>query len=98
MDPETNVAIDVEILGSIYHLRGGQQPERLHEAARYVDGKMREVAQQAATSDSGRLAILAALNIADELFQCRRREDGERVEIEQKVVALAGQLARALEG
>jgi cell division protein ZapA (FtsZ GTPase activity inhibitor) len=48
--------------------------------------------------DTARIAILAALNLADELFQIQQRQDGERVEIQEKVVALTEELSHALEG
>ena len=40
---------------------------------------MREIAQQVSTVDTGKIAILAALNLTDELFQCRKNQDGDRV-------------------
>jgi cell division protein ZapA (FtsZ GTPase activity inhibitor) len=49
------------------------------------------------TVDTAKIAILAALNIADELHQCRQRHEGERDEIRERVTALAGELAAALE-
>ena len=57
---------------------------------------MREVAERVRTVDTAKIAILAALNIADELQQCRQRHEGERDEIRERVTALAGELAAAL--
>jgi cell division protein ZapA (FtsZ GTPase activity inhibitor) len=48
--------------------------------------------------DTARIAILAALNLADELFQIQNRQEGERVEIREKVAALTEELTHALEG
>jgi cell division protein ZapA (FtsZ GTPase activity inhibitor) len=59
---------------------------------------MKDVAQQVATVDTAKIAILAALNIADELFRAQTQQDGERVEIQEKVTSLAGELERVLEG
>jgi cell division protein ZapA (FtsZ GTPase activity inhibitor) len=59
---------------------------------------MREIAQQVSTVDTGKIAILVALNLTDELFQCRKNQDGDRVEIEEKVQELAGRLGEALQG
>jgi cell division protein ZapA (FtsZ GTPase activity inhibitor) len=50
------------------------------------------------TGDTGKVAILAALNLADELLQSRTRQEGERVEIEERVAALTGELTAALAG
>ncbi len=65
-------AITVEIYDQIYHLRGTDAPyiERLAE---FVDGKMRAVAAHGGTVDSLRVAVLASLNIADELECLRSR-------------------------
>ena len=60
----------VTIYGKTYHLRG-DDPGYLHELAREVDGRMREVAEATGTADTLNVAILAALNIADECLQAR---------------------------
>ncbi len=65
----------VEIYGQTYQVRADGDAAYVRELARYVDGKMREVAERAATVDATRIAILAALNITDEL---RRREKVDR--------------------
>lgn len=88
----------VEIFGSVYHVRGREDGEYLQEVASLVDRKMREVAAKLATGDAGKVAILAALNLADELLQSRKRQEGERVEIEERVAALSGELSAALAG
>jgi cell division protein ZapA len=87
----------VEIFGTVYQVRGSHDDERLQELAAAVDRKMREVADQMATVDTAKIAILAALNLADELFQVKRTQDGERVEIQERVVALTGELNDALQ-
>ncbi len=98
MAPRSTTATDVEIFGAVYHVRGEKDPEYLQELATHVDLRMREVAQQVTTVDSVKIAILTALNIADELFQCRKQQDGDRVRIEEKVAELSGELGKALEG
>ena len=92
----TTTTTDVEIFGSSYHVRGDKDPELLQELAGLVDAKMREIAQQVSTVDTGKIAILAALNIADELLQCRKQQEGERVEIQDKVTRLAERLEEVL--
>jgi cell division protein ZapA len=87
---------EVEIFGAVYHVRGRDDSGYLQELATLVDGKMREVAERVRTVDTAKIAILAALNIADELQQCRQRHEGERDEIRERVTALAGELAAAL--
>ncbi len=92
----TTTTTDVEIFGSTYHVRGDKDQELLQELAGLVDAKMREIAQQVSTVDTGKIAILAALNIADELLQCRKQQEGERVEIQDKVTRLAERLEGVL--
>lgn len=58
----------VTIYDQTYHL-SGQDPEHVRHLAAYVDAKMRAVAAQGRTVDSLRVAVLAALNLADELSQ-----------------------------
>lgn len=60
--------ITVEIYDQVYHL-AGQDPDHIHSLAARVDAKMRAVAAQGRTVDSLRVAVLAALNMADELSQ-----------------------------
>ena len=67
-------SISVEIYDQTYNLRG-VDPEHITALARVVDGKMRAVSAHGATVDSLRVAVLAALNIADELTELRARHN-----------------------
>ncbi|HVS00412.1 MAG TPA: cell division protein ZapA [Thermoanaerobaculia bacterium] len=89
---------EIEIFGAVYRVRGNEDHQRLQELAELVDRKMREVAQHVNTADTARIAILAALNLADELFRAQKQQEGERVEIKEKAEALAQELTRALQG
>ncbi len=60
--------VTVEIYDQAYHL-SGQDPDHIRELAARVDAKMRAVAAAGHTADSLRVAVLAALNLADELSQ-----------------------------
>ncbi len=60
--------VTVEIYDQLYHL-SGQDTEHIRQLAAKVDSKMRAVAAQGRTVDSLRVAVLAALNLADELSQ-----------------------------
>ena len=55
-----------------------------HELASYVDARMSEIAGNSTTVDSLKVAILAALNIADEYHQIKREVDRQRMEIAVK--------------
>jgi len=63
----------VEIYDQLYQIKGGIETEYVKQLASYVDSKMREIAQGSKTVDSLKVAVLAALNIVDELFQERDR-------------------------
>ena len=71
----SNASVRVEIFDQAYNLRG-TNPEYILKLAEYVDGKMRAVADQTHTVDSSRLAVLAALNIADEYHLLKGTVDG----------------------
>jgi cell division protein ZapA len=96
MGREGSARTAVEIFGSVYHVRGSEDGEHLQEVAAVVDRKMREVANQVTTVDTARIAILAALNLSDELFQCRRDQQGERARFKERAAALTAELASAL--
>jgi len=70
--PAAANSVRVEIYDQTYHLRG-TDPEYITKLGEYVDQKMRSVAEQTQTVDSLRLAVLAALNIADEYHMLKRR-------------------------
>jgi cell division protein ZapA len=97
MPQPASTTIQVEIFGEVYTVRGSDENGYLQELADLVDRKMREVAEHV-KGDTARIAILAALNLADELFQIQSRQEGERVEIREKVAALTEELTHALEG
>jgi cell division protein ZapA len=63
--------LPVEILGQQYPIRSALDARYVAELADYVDQKMRAAADTTPAGDSVRLAVLAALNIADEFFRCR---------------------------
>ena len=65
-------SVRVEIFDQAYNLRG-TDPEYIRRLAEFVDGKMRLIAEQTSTVDSLRLAVLAALNIADEYHLMKRK-------------------------
>jgi len=73
-EPTQNQYIAVEIYDQIYHLRG-TDPAYIERLAAIVDAKMRAVSAHGNTVDSLRVAVLAALNIADELCTARQRLD-----------------------
>lgn len=88
-----DAVISVEIHGQRYPIRSGLDQEYVARLAQYVDEKMRAAADSTPTGDSLRLAVLTALNVADELFRCRdgtHRRNGELAE-------RAGEIERLLD-
>ncbi len=87
---------EVRIFGAAYNVRGSDGSDHVQALADLVDRKMREIAGQVRTQDTARIAILAALNLADELTQLQRRQEGERVEVQERVFELLKTLDAAL--
>src|SRR3954464_2048748 len=84
----TNSSVRVEIFDQAYNLRGSD-PDYILKLADYVDGKMRAVAEQTSTVDSVRLAVLAALNIADEYHLLKRKLEGGGPDYQKRAHQLA---------
>lgn len=93
-DP-ANGSVRVEIFDQVYNLRGSDA-DYILKLAEYVDGKMRAVSEQTATVDSVRLAVLAALNIADEYHLLRRSVATPSPEVRQRASKLANALDEVL--
>lgn len=92
-------AVVVDIYDQVYQLRG-TDPEHIERLAAIVDSKMRAVSAHGATVDSLRVAVLAALNIADELMTLRARYDslaGSVNQQESSVRSRAGSLMGMLD-
>jgi len=105
MEPEQNAvealtpqSISVDIYDQIYHLRG-VDGAHIEQLAGIVDAKMRAVSAHGGTVDSLRVAVLAALNIADELSLLRQRyqELAESVHNNDAMRSRAGSLAGMLD-
>ncbi|HLJ26451.1 MAG TPA: cell division protein ZapA [Candidatus Angelobacter sp.] len=88
--------VRVEIYDQPYNLRG-TDAEYILKLAEFVDAKMRSVAEQTSTVDSLRLAVLAALNIADEYHLLKRKYDSIASEYRKRADVLAGALDEVLE-
>ncbi len=83
--------LSVTIFGSEYKIKGAD-PDYIQNVAAYVDAKMRELERRLAAGTPARIAILASLNIADELF----RERAERERLDKELVDRAKTLSRTL--
>jgi cell division protein ZapA len=65
-------------------------------AARYLDGKMREMRSAARGAGLDRVAILAALNISHELLDARQKDSAESARLAEKLQAINAKLERAV--
>jgi cell division protein ZapA len=74
MERQQSHLVQVEIYGQSYNLRGEGEVDYIQDLAAYLDRKMREVSEATRTADSLKVAILAALNIADESRQGRVKD------------------------
>jgi len=92
----SNSSVRVEIFDQGYNLRG-TDPDYILKLAEYVDSKMRAVAEQTHTVDSARLAVLAALNIADEFHMLKRRAEGGSSESSKRTRQLLSALDEVLQ-
>lgn len=87
----------VEIFGQRLGLRSDGDEERLQELARFVDGRMREVADLTSNVDTVKIAVLTALNIADELYDERETDQDVRLnKLERRAERLVKKLDETL--
>ena len=81
--------IKITIFGQEYSVKAPADPTYIKKIAEYVDSKMREVQSGfSSTQSSNRIAILSAMNITDELFNARKKEDSDENEVEEKINSL----------
>jgi cell division protein ZapA len=88
-----DAVISVEIHGHRYPIRSTLDEAYVARLASYVDEKMRAAADSAPTGDLLRVAVLTALNVADELFRCRDVSLARNGELAQR----AGELERLVD-
>lgn len=92
-DPTPKTVVTVSIAGEEYAIRADATPEYTHECAKYVDRTLQQIQEQTTLVEAHKAAILAALSLADELFQARAEADALREEIAH----LADQLTERIE-
>ena len=90
-------SVQVTIFGQPYSLRADEGAARIQEVASYVDGRMRDVADRTRTADTVKIAVLAALNIADDLHSLRASGTADR-DAEDRLRRMEALLDGALAG
>jgi cell division protein ZapA len=91
---ETRV-IHVEIHGQPYPVRSALDPAYVAELAAYLDEKMKAASRET-TGDTLKIAVLAALNIADEYFRVRQEDEARRARLSHRAAELERMLDAAL--
>jgi cell division protein ZapA len=89
--------VTVEIHGQLYPIRSGLDPAYVAKLASYVDEKMELAARETTAGETLKLAVLAALNIADECFRLRDDECRRYATVAQRAEELERMLDLALD-
>ncbi|TAL38696.1 MAG: cell division protein ZapA [Spirochaetes bacterium] len=94
---ETN-KIKITIFGHTYNIQGDAAPDYMRELASFVNERMEEVSESVKNGNAVQIAILTALNIADEHFQLKKQRMTSTHLLEQKTHALISMLDEGLIG
>ena len=85
--------VHVQIHGQQYAIRSDLDPQYIGELAAFLDEKMRAAARELASTDPLRIAVVAALNVSDELFRSRADASG----VDTRVRARAAEIERLVD-
>lgn len=91
-----NKSTVVEILGQEYRVKGDSDADRIEKVGRYVDQKMRQLTKGSSLASSTKVAILAALNIADELYEEKQKTSELLQQVDERIRALTTLLEEPL--
>ncbi len=89
-------SIRVEIYNQTYNIRSDGDNEYIMRLAEYVDEKMRDISLGTLTVDSLKVAILAALHIADEFHQLKNSQQQSDAQLASRSAECAEMLDRVL--
>jgi cell division protein ZapA len=89
---EKKQSVKVNIFGEDYPIRGEADSGYILRVGKYVDLKMREVAERLSGKSPLRVAVLAAMNITDELFKEREDKEKRLLDVEKKAQTLLERL------
>jgi len=96
MNPAGDQLLELEILGQTYHVRIQGSTEWAQKVGKIVDGTMQEIQAQTRLQDTTKVAILAALNLADRLLLLEESKSALRAEVESASHQVAEVLDQAL--
>jgi cell division protein ZapA len=89
--------VKVYIYDQTYNVAGDLEPAYVEELAKYVDGRMREIASATGTVDSVKVAVLAALAVADELHTLRKSRQQNNDALRERAERCIKLIERALQ-
>ena len=92
---QSSNGVQVQIYGQTYHVQGGQDPAYSREVAKLVDEKMNLIATQVHITDSLRIAVLAALHLADRCLTLEQQLNSIECEITDRSEELVALLDKA---
>ncbi len=95
-DQASTPTIRVEIYNQTYNIRSDGDSEYITQLAEFVDSRMREISSGTLTVDSLKVAILAALHIADELHRLKRLHEQADSQLASRSAECAEMLDRLL--
>ena len=95
MEPTSRI-VTVDIHGQRYPIKSSLDAAYVAELAAYVDQKMKLALQECPSGDTLKVAVLAALNIADEVFRLREEKSRAGDGLATRAAALAQELGAAL--
>ena len=90
--------VKVNIYGNVYNIKGDAEPEYILKLAEYINDRMEEISRNISNGNALQIAILAALNIADEFFQLQEVKGDMSGAMEQKTKALISMLEEGIIG
>jgi cell division protein ZapA len=93
---ENAQSIRVQIYNQSYNIRSDGDSDYILKLAEYVDGKMREISSGTLTVDSLKVAILAALHVADEYHQLKKERDQSDAQLASRSAECTEMLDRVL--
>ena len=91
LDP---TSVTVTIFGHEYTLKGEAEADYVQKIAQFVDRRMKEVAESSTIASSTKIAILAAINIADELFRERQKRHEALAMLDERTGHIASMLEK----
>lgn len=67
--------VKIQIGGIDYSLKSGEEPDYVKKIAQYVDEKIQRLSSYTNVKSQTKIAVLVALNIADEFFQLKKQHE-----------------------